>query len=347
MLSPVELLGDLFVKWAGTKAESILPLPQSGSSRLYFRLRSGSDSAVGVFHNDDKENDAFVYFANHFRSSGLPVPEIYLTDLPNKIYLQQDLGDTMLFDLSEKMNDPDAQALMLDSLDKVVYWLPRLQVLGHKGLNYDKATPRKAFDLQSMMWDLNYFKYHFLKLSGINFDEQQLEDDFRTLSEFLNQASRDFFLFRDFQSRNIMVKDEQVWFIDFQGGRQGYPAYDLASLLFDAKAGFSPELRANLYQKYLSFLVEFCNVDEAEFSSYYPGFVLIRKMQAMGAFGFRGLIERKSHFLQSIPPAVANLEWLTRNYKLDIKIPELWRVLNILPGSEFIARVEKQIKSLD
>ena len=322
-------------------------MPQSGSSRSYYRLSSDTDSAVGVFHVDDKENDAFVYFADHFRNCGIPIPEIYIKDLENKVYLQQDLGDTMLFDLTEKVDDPESKALMLDSLDQVVHWLPKLQVHGHKGLDYRKATPRKAFDLQSMMWDLNYFKYHFLKLSGITFDEQQLEDDFRTLSEYLNSASRDFFLFRDFQSRNIMVLNNQVWFIDFQGGRQGYPAYDLASLLFDAKAGFSPELREDLYHKYLSHFVEICNIDEKEFSAFYPGFVLIRKMQAMGAFGFRGLIERKSHFLQSIPPAIANLEWFTDNYSLNINIPELWRVLTILPKTKFVERVEEQIKSLN
>ncbi len=347
MLNPVEQLGKLFVKWSGTKARTILPLPQSGSSRLYFRLENGSDSAVGVYHNDFKENDAFVYFARHFHNSGLPVPQIYFEDLSKKVYLQQDLGDTMLFDLTERVDDPGAQILMRNSLDQVIYWLPRLQVLGHEGLNYDKATPRKAFDIQSMMWDLNYFKYHFLKLSGITFDEQQLEYDFICLSEYLSKASRDFFLYRDFQSRNIMVQDGQVWFIDFQGGRQGYPAYDLASLLFDAKAGFSPELRDDLYRKYISNIKEICDIDEREFEEYYPGFVLIRKMQAMGAFGFRGLIERKSHFLQSIPPAIANLEWLTGHYELNIDIPELWRVLTILPKSKFIEKVEEQIKSLE
>ena len=236
MVSPVDQLGDLYEKWSGTKAQTILPLPQSGSSRLYYRITGGNDTAIGVFHSDESENEAFIYLAKHFRSLGLPVPEIYISDLPNNTYLQQDLGDTMLFDLTEKVEDLGARTLMIESLDKVIQWLPRLQVIGHSGLNYDMATPRQAFDLQSMMWDLNYFKYHFLKLSGVPFNEQKLEDDFICLAEYLNRASKDFFLFRDFQSRNIMVQDKQVWFIDFQGGRMGYPAYDLASLLFDAKA---------------------------------------------------------------------------------------------------------------
>ena len=344
MQTPVEQLGTLFSKWSGLKAQTVSPLPQSGSARSYFRLAAGDVSAVGVFHSDNRENQAFVYYSRHFRISGLPVPEIYLEDLPNSIYLQQDLGDIMLFDLTEAPGDPQAMTLMHDSLHQAVYWLPRFQVLGHRGLDYGKAMPRKAFDRQSMMWDLNYFKYHFLKLSGIGFDEQKLEDDFRTLVEFLGQAPRDSFLYRDFQSRNIMVKDGKVWFIDYQGGRQGYPAYDLASLLFDAKAGFSPELRAELYGKYLANLRELTDFNEKDFDTWYPGFVLIRKMQAMGAFGFRGLIERKPHFLQSIPPAAANLKWLTGNYELKIDIPELWRILKVLPHSAFIKKVEEEIR---
>ena len=343
MVSPVDQLGDLYEKWSGTKARTILPLPQSGSSRQYYRITGGNDSAIGVFHSDESENEAFIYFAKHFRSLGLPVPGIYISDLPNNIYLQQDLGDTMLFDLTEKVEDHKARTLMIESLDKVIQWLPRLQVIGHSGLDYDMATPRQAFDMQSMMWDLNYFKYHFLKLSGVPFNEQKLEDDFISLAEYLNRASKNFFLYRDFQSRNIMVQDEQVWFIDFQGGRMGYPAYDLASLLFDAKAGFSPELRQDLYDKYLDHLLGLCEINKKEFDAYYPGFVLIRKMQAMGAFGFRGLIERKSHFLQSIPPALGNLEWLTNNYELEINIPELWKVLKKLPHSRFVEKVEQQI----
>ena len=347
MPKAVDLLGELFRKWSGAQARTILPLPQSGSSRAYYRLSDANQSVVGVYHTDRKENEAFIAFDKHFRKIGIPVPKIYMEDLDNNVYLQQDLGDTMLFDLTERASDFEARELMLGSLEKSVFWLPRLQVAGHINLDYDKATPRKSFDRQSMMWDLNYFKYHFLKLSGLSFDEQQLENDFSTLVEYLNRASREFFLYRDFQSRNIMVHKGEVWFIDFQGGRQGYPAYDLASLLFDAKAGFGPDLRNKLLDQYLRNLKRYSKIDEKEFRSLYPAFVLIRKMQAMGAFGFRGLIERKAHFLQSIPPAIDNLKWISENYKLDIKIPELWRIFEDLPGSEFVVRVENQIKELD
>jgi aminoglycoside/choline kinase family phosphotransferase len=197
-----------------------------------------------------------------------------------------------------------------------------------------------------MMWDLNYFKYHFIKLSGLNFDEQQLEDDFESLAGYLNQAPRHFFMFRDFQSRNIMVRDDRVFFIDFQGGRMGYPAYDLASLLFDAKAELSPWIREKIQGVYMDDIIATGKIQPDEFMRYYPGFVLIRKMQAMGAFGFRGIIERKAHFLQSIPPAMKNLDWVINNYRLELHIPELWRILSVLPGSPFVRKVEEQIEQL-
>lgn len=347
MLTPLDKLRELFREWSGLKARAILPLPQSGSARKYYRISDGRQTAIGVYHTDRKENRAFVYFARHFRSASIPVPEIYSDDPDNNVYLQEDLGDTMLFDLCEKESDPGIEAMIINCLEQSVSWLVRLQVDGHQGLDYSIATPRQSFDKQSMMWDLNYFKYHFIKLAGINFDEQKLEDDFESLAAYLSSAPRDFFMFRDFQSRNIMVRDSKVWFIDFQGGRMGYPAYDLASLLFDAKAGFSPGLRENIKGIYLDEISGTGKINPEVFNDYYPGFVLIRKMQAMGAFGFRGLIERKAHFLQSIPPAMKNLEWIIENYRPGPDIPELWRILSILPGSTFTKRVEEQIEELD
>ena len=183
-----------------------------------------------------------------------------------------------------------------------------------------------------MLWDLNYFKYNFLKLVRIAFDEQALEDDFHTFTDYLSSAPHNAFLYRDFQSRNIMVNHDQPCFIDFQGGRMGFPAYDLASMLFDAKAGLSATERETLYGIYIDTITGFDARWPALIDRYYPGFVLIRKMQALGAFGFRGLIENKHSFLQSIPPAMNNLAWVTSHFNLEVKIPELWRVLCELPG---------------
>jgi aminoglycoside/choline kinase family phosphotransferase len=196
-----------------------------------------------------------------------------------------------------------------------------------------------------MLWDLNYFKYNFLKLVRLPFDEQALEDDFHTFSDFLCQAPSDFFLYRDFQSRNIMVTGNKPGFIDFQGGRMGFPAYDLASLLFDAKAGFSPDERDWLYQLYREDLASYRDEWAGALDRYYSGFILIRKMQALGAFGFRGLIENKKSFLLSIPPAMANLEYVTTHYSPNLKIPELWKVLSDLPHCPGMKRILSEIKN--
>jgi aminoglycoside/choline kinase family phosphotransferase len=194
-----------------------------------------------------------------------------------------------------------------------------------------------------MLWDLNYFKYNFLKLVRIPFDEQALEDDFHTFTDFLADAPRNAFLYRDFQSRNIMVWQDEPRFIDFQGGRMGFPGYDLASLLFDAKAGFSPEERQSLYDAFTANLATYDPAWKSLMDRYYPGFVLIRKMQALGAFGFRGLIENKRAFLQSIPPAMTNLGWVTDNFCLEPRIPELWRVLCDLPHHKGMKKIISDI----
>jgi aminoglycoside/choline kinase family phosphotransferase len=335
----------LFEKWSGEPCRAISSIPESGSYRLYARISGDSRHAIAVYHTDLRENQAFIGFARHFRAQGLPVPEIFIASASGEIYLQEDYGDTDLFAFLHSVDEKD-RLERRNILTSIIRWLPAIQVKGHQGLDYSIAYPRKAFDKQSMLWDLNYFKYNFLKLVRLPFDEQLLEDDFHTFSDFLCLASQDFFLYRDFQSRNIMILDNQPGFIDFQGGRMGFPAYDLASLLFDAKAGFSPEERAWLYDLYREKLASF-NPDWAEqLDRFYPGFVLIRKMQALGAFGFRGLIENKKSFLLSIPPAMANLEYVTSNFRLECKVPELWKVLSHLPSCAGMRRVLTDIHSL-
>jgi aminoglycoside/choline kinase family phosphotransferase len=344
MLNNVPLL-ELFKRWSGSDVRTIVPLPLSGSSRTYFRITGGTQSAIGVYHEDDAENLAFITFARHFAKKGIPVPEIYATDLEQHIYLQQDLGDVTLFDIlqdDEKQNSSHS----IPYLEQAVQWLPRIQMEGHVGLDYSIAYPRESFDIQSMRWDLNYFKYHFLKFTGIVFNEQHLENDFETILKSLSQTSRDFFLYRDFQSRNIMVQADKVWFIDFQGGRKGYPAYDLASLLYDAKANISSKDRDDFLALYLKSLPENFGISRADFMKNYPGFVLIRKLQAMGAFGFRGIFERKTHFLQSIPYALRNGKWIMENLTFPFDIPELKRILIKLPDTPFLVKIEEEINSL-
>jgi aminoglycoside/choline kinase family phosphotransferase len=321
----------MFLKWCGSEPEQMERMPVSGSSRIYFRLSTLEKSAVAVYNDDIRENEAFISYGRHFKEKRLPVPEIYGVSDDKATYLQEDLGDHTLFsfikDNAEKGDYPPEAVLYYQ---RVLEWLPQFQINGHQGLDYSKAYPRQAFDEQSMRWDLNYFKYYFLKLANISFDEQELENDYDTFVKFLLNAPSDYFLYRDFQSRNIMIKEGQPYFIDFQGGRRGALQYDLASLLYDAKAKIPNDIRKMLFDHYLNNLKAMKHVDDDLFIQYYHGFVLIRIMQAMGAYGFRGFYERKTHFLQSIPPALNNLRFLLGEMDSPIKIPHLNSVLNDL-----------------
>jgi len=297
---------------------------------------------MGVYNADERENKAFLSFSRHFFQQGLPVPEILFENLENNIYLIEDLGDETLLSFLTKTRKnsefPDsAMAVYKAVIDK----LPEFQIQGGKGLDYSACYPRAAFDQQSMMWDLNYFKYYFLKLAKIPFDEQHLEDDFQTFTDFLLEADRDYFLYRDFQSRNIMIKNGQPYFIDYQGGRKGALQYDLASLLYEAKTDIPQQAREELLEYYLQQVALFIPFDRAKFLKYYYGYTLIRLLQAMGAYGFRGFYEKKPLFLQSIPGAIKNLEWLLENAPLDIKIPALKAVLKDLTKSEELRKIGK------
>lgn len=334
-----EEFARLFQEWSGEKPRTISALPESGSYRLYARITGSTRRAVAVYYSDLKENMAFMGFAGHFRKVGIPVPEIYACSADSLSYLQEDFGDHDLFEILQNSENSPMAGLRMELLKKVVRWLPRIQIEGHRGFDYDLAYPRKVFDKQSMLWDLNYFKYNFLKLVRISFDEQALEDDFHTFTAFLAEAPQNAFLYRDFQSRNIMVRNNEPCFIDFQGGRMGFPGYDLASLLFDAKAGLLPDERNLLYALYLGQIKQYDAVWPDLMDRYYPGFVMIRKMQALGAFGFRGLIEKKKAFLQSIPPAMVNLDWVTSHFTIEPDIPELWRVLSELPNHKGMKRI--------
>jgi len=332
----------LFEKWSGETVRAISTIPESGSYRLYARLAGDTKNAIAVFYSDLRENEAFIGFARHFRQKGLPMPEILEISDNREMYLQEDFGNTDLFALLQSTEDTD-RIRRGEVLGRIIDWLPKIQVEGHQGLDYSLAYPRKSFDKQSMLWDLNYFKYNFLKLVKLPFDEQALEDDFHSFSDFLCLASQDFFLYRDFQSRNIMLRDGNPGFIDFQGGRMGFPAYDLASLLYDAKAGFSADERSHLYGQYREKLASYRDEWSGMLDRFYAGFILIRKMQALGAFGFRGLIEKKKSFLLSIPPAMSNLEQVTAAFRLECTVPELWKVLCELPHCPGMKRVISEI----
>lgn len=326
---------QLFEKHFGEKIKSVSMLPPSGSYREYCRLKSENHTAIGAWNADVKENNAFYTFTRQFRKSNIPVPEIYAISSDQKKYLMQDLGNVTLFDfLTEKRETEGFSETVIDEYLKVLSMLPVIQITAGGEIDYSVCYPRDAFDKQSMMWDLNYFKYYFLKLAKIPFDEQALEDDFETFSEYLLSAPSDYFLYRDFQSRNVMLKDGNVYFIDYQGGRRGALQYDLASLLYDGKADIPPQVREQLFDFYLVELQKYIPVNVDEFTSYFNGFVLIRIMQAMGAYGFRGFYEKKEHFLKSIPFAIRNLQNLLPVLNLPVELPELVNVLYLLTQSE-------------
>jgi aminoglycoside/choline kinase family phosphotransferase len=265
----------------------------------------------------------------------LPVPEIYGENLDHGAYLEEDLGDTSLFEFLSKHRAGEQIAVpVVEAYRKVIATLPRFQVEAGRDLNYKVCYPRGSFDRQSISWDLNYFKYYFLRLAGIPFSEQALEDDFSRLTKFLLSAGRDYFLYRDFQSRNIMLRDGQPYFLDYQGGRKGALQYDVASLLYDAKADLPPELRQKLLDHYLDTLGHYVDVKREAFLQHYYAYVYIRIMQALGAYGFRGFYERKAHFLQSVPYALKNLRWLLHNVTLPVALPTLMDAFHSMLASE-------------
>jgi aminoglycoside/choline kinase family phosphotransferase len=333
----VEVLKDLFERYFHVQAEHVLPLQGQlgGSGRKIVRLAGGDSTAIGVLHDVREENVAFLEFSRHFRKHGLPVPQIYGEDLDRGAYLEEDLGDTTLYEyLSRNRAGEDLAPETIDAYRKVIDVLPRFQIEAGRDLNYEVCYPRAVFDAQSIAWDLNYFKYYFLKLAGIAFNEQSLEDDFARLTKFLLSAKLDYFLYRDFQSRNIMLRGGEPFFVDYQGGRKGALQYDVASLLYDAKADLPPALRHQLLDRYIDRLADFTEIGHDEFMRYYYAYVYVRIMQALGAYGFRGFYERKSHFLQSVPYAMNNVRWLLQNVELPIALPSLMDAFKRMSSSE-------------
>jgi len=331
-------LETLFKQRFGDDTISFNPLPNSGSDRQYYRLNGRETTAIGVVNEDRSENEAFISFTHTFLEAGLPVPEILAEELEDHCYLISDLGDMTLFRYltgvrQERIDFPDELAGLYQ---KVLQILPKFQIEAGAKIDYSKCYPRQAFDRQSMMWDLNYFKYYFLQLATVPYDEQALEDDFETFTRFLLEAPSGFFMYRDLQSRNIMLVNDDPYFIDYQGGRKGALQYDVASLLYDAKADIPQETRGQLLEFYLDALESCLPGKRKEFLTFFPGFILIRILQAMGAYGFRGYYEKKRHFLQSIPFAVTNLRNL---YDLWMKsesnprLPTLMKVLDQIIGN--------------
>ncbi len=345
----LDVLKKLFEQHFHAPPEHIQPLQGElgGSGRKIIRLANSKDRAIGILYGVREENTAFLEFSKHFRRHGLPVPEIYAEDLTHGAYLEEDLGDTTLFEfLSNNRTGENISPQVVEAYRKVVAVLPRFQVESSRDLNYEVCYPNPSFDRQSIAWDLNYFKYYFLRLAGIPFNEHALEEDFTRLTEFLLSAPRDYFLYRDFQSRNIMLRNGDPFFVDYQGGRKGALQYDIASLLYDAKADLPPDLRQQLLDHYLDRLSSFVPLDSEAFLRHYYAYVYIRIMQALGAYGFRGFFERRAHFLQSVPYALKNLRWLLHHVRLPIPLPALMDAFKGMLASEKLQGLASEADNL-
>jgi aminoglycoside/choline kinase family phosphotransferase len=339
MQEMIDAVSALYRNWSGKDPVQVDVLPQSGSDRRYFRLfDEANQTVIATLGPNVAENETFVYFTGHFSSKGLPVPTILAMNEDQTIYLQNDLGDVSLLNvLEEKGYVEESYHLFRESLHQ----LARMQILGDEELDYDQTLTSREFGQKAIMADLLYFKYYFLDALQKPYDKQKLIDDFEALSSYLTFTEFKFFMFRDFQSRNIMVRENgQVYFIDYQGGMKGAPQYDVASIIWQARANLPDDWKARLLHDYMNSFESVIGkpLDRAIFESQYNGYVLIRLLQVLGAYGFRGLFERKAQFLTSIPLALRNLKWFIEHNSIGISVPEFRRVIELCVEDEVIQK---------
>lgn len=310
----MQSLSQLFQQYTGQAPTEVVQMAASGSNRRYYRLTSPDTTLIGVQGTSKEENAAFLYMADHFLAKGLNVPKVVARSADGMNYLQEDLGNTLLFDfIAEGRKTGVFCEQEKQMLRKTVRALAKFQVVGSQDFDFNICYPQPEFNLRSIQWDLNYFKYCFFKATGLDFQEDRLESDFERLAYILLKHRMPTFMYRDFQSRNVMIHDGEPYFIDFQGGRRGPVFYDVASFLWQAKANFHQDLRDELIGIYLDELEKYMTIDRSEFLDTLRHFVLFRTLQVLGAYGFRGYFEKKPHFLQSIPFAIENLRQLLKN----------------------------------
>ncbi len=323
------LLEKLFRRYFNEIPERINPLKGDGSDRRIYRMQNANRSAIGIAGDNRAENEAFVYFTNHFRKYNLPMPEIFIQDLDNGVYIEQDLGLFTLFEWMAPVRDKNGFTNDLVELyKKTLYWLPRIQIQAGRSLDYSYCYQHAVFGRESMTWDLQYFQHRFLTyFYKTSFDREQLRCEFNLFVEHLLEEPPQFFLYRDCQSRNVMVYNDHPYFIDYQSGRRGALQYDLASLLYDAKADLPEELRVDLMDYYLDVTKTIYDVDISRFKHYFYSFVLIRVLQAFGAYGYLAGVKGKKNFLKSVPFAIKNLFVLLKKAEILQQTPLLRSIL--------------------
>lgn len=339
MQAIIDNIRELFASYSASPITQLEKIPQSGSNRLYFRLHTADRSYIATYNDNIRENRTFIHFSRHFRNCGCPVPEIFTVNEACTIYLQEDLGNLSLLNELEKHGHNDyVYGLFRQSLRELAH----LQIAGDRGLDYSWSITSAAFGKSAILSDLLYFKYYFLDTLQIPYDKEKLIDDFEALATYLSHVDHKYFMFRDFQSRNVFIREEKVHFIDYQGGMKGALQYDVASLLWQAKAALPDGWKDSLLEHYMDCAEEILQkkIDRTRFISQYNGYVLIRLLQVLGAYGFRGLFERKAHFLISIPLALRNVAAFLENRQVGIVLPEFERLLGLIVNEEVIRRFE-------
>ena len=339
MQNVTDAIKQLFAAGNKETVKQLEKIPQSGSDRIYFRIQTETSSYIATYGHNVKENNTFIHFSRQFKTAGCPVPEILGANNEQTIYLQEDFGDESLLNKLEAHGYTDyVYSLFQKSLKE----LAKLQITGGRGIDYSLCLTAKEFGKQAILSDLLYFKYYFLDTLKYAYDKQALLDDFEALSTYLTHAENKHFMFRDFQSRNVMIKDDKVHFIDYQGGMRGALQYDVASLLWQARAELPDSWKNNLLDYYIDEANKLLEIpaDKTIFTTQYNGYVLIRLLQVLGAYGFRGLFERKAQFLTSIPLALRNLKWFSENGRMGIALPEFEKCLRFCVSDEVINRFE-------
>jgi len=326
-----QALTHLFKAWSGKEPRAFHPFPQSGSCRAYYRIRHGNVRAVGVCNDDYNENRAFVEMTRFFLSERIRVPDLLGVALEHGVYLIQDLGDQSLFNFiiqnrAEKSREP----ALKEKLRQVIRELARLQVMAGRKMDFSICYPYRQFSRESILYDLQYFRQQFLDQMGQSYQTKPLEEEFARFADYILQADQDYFMYRDFQSRNIMLFNDEPYFIDYQGGRKGPLQYDLAAFLYQARAGLPEELRMELMEYYLKAVRLYTPVDERTFHQFFYPIVLLRVFQTLGAYGLRGLKEGKQHFIQSIPHALENLRLIEKKNPILQELPQLRKIVHQL-----------------
>ncbi len=303
-----QILTQNYISFYDNKPDFISRITQAGSDRVYYRFVSENGSVLGVYSENISETETFLYYTSVFKNLELNVPEVYYVADNLMCYFIEDFGDDLLLGIVEKVSKKDGFNDYLTELyKKSIKALINMQISSASYLDFSKAYSISEFDSQSILFDLNYFKYYFLNSCGINYDEKKLQDDFERFAKELSDEGWKFFMFRDFQARNIIIKNDEPYFIDYQGGRKGAPEYDLASLLYQAKALIPDEKKQELLNYYFDQINTYVSIEKTEFIKRFYSFVYLRILQTLGAYGLRGLIEKKQHFVESIPFALHNL----------------------------------------